>query len=272
MIPSMLFLRAATVCGLFLLSFASTAAAQGGISEGIELLQRAEFESAVQAFDRAEEANEGLTREDLVELYIHRAGAQLALQQGARMRADLRKLATLEPNHEFGPETRPEMVEAFEALGGGSPIALGTDVSEDPGGVRVSGEVSNDGEELVRRVRVRARVGDGDWQEGEDALVLPAAVGGTLEYVVEAVGPGGAVLANEGTITSPATHALGGATGVGPDPEDPLDDDDDDDSNVGVIVGVIAGVAAVALIVAIIAIAASSGNDQTMPDPPMIFD
>jgi hypothetical protein len=271
MIRGMFFLRASAIWGL-LLSFASTAAAQGGISEGIELLQRAEFESAVEAFDRAERANEGLSREDLVELYIHRAGAQLALQQGARMRDDLRRLASLEPGHEFGPETRPEMVEAFEALAGGSPISITTDLSEDPGGVRVRAEVESDPEGLTRTVRVRARIGDGDWQQGEGSLVLPAAVGGTVEYVVEAVGPGGAVLANEGTIAAPATHALGGATGTGPDPEDPLDDDDDDDSNVGVIVGVIAGVAAVALIVAIIAIAASSGNDQTMPDPPMIFD
>jgi hypothetical protein len=262
-------LRASPLCGL-LLSFASTVAAQGGISEGVELLQRAEFENAVQAFDRAEAASEGLTRDDLIQLYIHRASAQLALQQGARMRADLRRLASLDPRHEFGPETRPEIFEAFEALAGGAPISLSSDVSEDPGGVRVTGQVANDSENLTRGVRIRARVGAGDWREGEGSLVLPAAVGGTVEYVVEAVGPGGAVLSNEGTSDAPATHVLGGASGSGPTSDDPLDDDEG--SNVGLIVGIVAGVAVVALIVAIIAVAASSGNDQTMPDPPMIFD
>ncbi len=263
------FLRVAIPCALVLL-WTSSVAAQGGIAEGVQLLERAEFESAVAAFDRAEAATEGLSRANLIALYVNRAAAQLALQQGGRMREDLRRLATLNPDHHFDAATRPEIVEAFQGLRGREVVGLRAEVSEDPGGARVSGEVTNDVEELARSVRVRARIGDGDWQEGDGSLVLPAAVGGTVEYVVEVIGPGGAVLANEGTESAPATHALGGATAGAPQPDDPLADDDDD-GNIGLIVGIVAGVAAIALVVAIIAVAATSGNDQTAPDAPMIF-
>jgi hypothetical protein len=69
--------------------------------------------------------------------------------------------------------------------------------------------VSDDNAGLVQSLRVRARVSGAAWRRVERAtLEIPAAAGATVEYVAEAVGPGGAVLAQAGTDDAPLRTTL----------------------------------------------------------------
>jgi len=260
---------------LFLL-VPSLASAQSGLAQGQALLDRADFDAAVRAFSAAESATSGLSRRELASLYAGRASAHLALGRESAMEADLRRLASLDRDYVFGPASRPEIGQTFDRVKAsidGSP-SISVSVSEDVGAVRIEAEVENDSQDLTRTLSIRARVAGGAWASSDgDGLSLPVTDGSSVEYFVEAIGPGGAMIANEGSEDSPTTHTVVGAAADGPPPDDPLEDDDDGGGgNVGLWVGLAVGAAVVAIVVAIIVVAASSADNQTsMPSPPMIY-
>ncbi len=260
---------------LLTVAWAGPAFAQSPLSEGNARLELADFEGAVAAFDRIEAADSGLTRAQLVELYSLRSSAHLALGDDSAMEADIRRLAALDPDHEFGPATRPEVRQAYERFQGaaGPPLSVVAAPHEEPGAVRIDADVRGDSVDLTRSVRVRARVGDGEWLVGDRSLMLPATEGSRVQYLVEAVGPGGAVLAAEGTESAPRSYEVTGAIAAGPRQDGHLDADDGDDggSNAIIWIAVIGGIAAAALIAVMVGVAVSGSNDSTNPDVPMIF-
>lgn len=262
--------RALAILGLATLQLAGssvTALAHPEVDEGKELLMEAEFERALEAFARAEEADD-LTREDLVQLLGARCLAHLAMDDAGALRQDLRRLASLAPDHRWGREAPPELGEAFaqtlEVVEG--TLSVRSRSEGVAGGVSVSAEAVADHGGLVRELRIFTRRGDGRWRRTRGTQAAPA--GESLDYYVEAIGPGGAVLAQEGSREEPVESeaALSGGSLVRAD-----DDDEGGGISPWVWIGIGAGVLVAAGVVLAIVLAGSAGPSGTQPESPLVI-
>lgn len=256
----------------------ATARAHAIVDEGIRKIENAEFRDAIQTFERAEAADD-LTREDLIALYENRAVAWLAVGDEDAMEADVRRLASLDPDHVFGPAMRPEVRAAFVRVRGSTegPPRVDVEASRDDDAVSLRATVTRDPTELVRDVRVFGRAAGGEWLSGSRTLVVPAPADVTVEHYAEAVGAGGAVLASAGSETSPLRAAgttsgtsggVGGGALVGGDGTG----DDDDGGGGSLAIWVAAGIVAAGAIVGVVLLATSGGDsDVTQPSAPIVF-
>ncbi|MEM9195001.1 MAG: hypothetical protein AAGF12_37860 [Myxococcota bacterium] len=169
---------------------------------GVEAYEGGDLRGAAEALARAE-AQRSLTRDDVVVLLIHRALVQYAQRERESLDATLLRLATLAGEEALGrrapPRLRRSYAAAVEAVV--QPLAVEVRREESDGRVRVEGTVVGDQGGLVDRVRVSLRSG-GDWESADGALEM-AVVNHRVEYAVEAIGLGGAVLASEGTRAAP---------------------------------------------------------------------
>jgi hypothetical protein len=172
----------------------------------------ADFEGALQALDRATELL--LSRDDLLRTYSLRALIHYALGEEAAMREALRVLALLSPSHELGPSAPPAVRLAWEDVRQTiqAPLSLHVQVEMQAHGVRISatsGGDAGDSVDIVRSVRVSARVNEGPWvhEEGQ-AIQLPTADGDLVEYYATVLGPGGSVLLERGTAQAPLRWRL----------------------------------------------------------------
>lgn len=256
---------------VLLLTLVGVAHAQSSaLTRGVERFDEADFSGAIAAFDEAE-AGDGLNRADLVDLYVRRASAHLAVGDREAMQRDLRRLASLDPTHAFGPETRPEVRQAFESVREGRE-AVAVDVGHEarPGALRLVGTVVHDPEDLTRRVEIYGRTRGGAWMNSDDgALVVPAVEGAVVEHYVLVIGPGGATIASAGSEDAPLVVRHDGTLVDDSTSGPPITDDGGGDNTAVFVIG---GVVVVALVVgAILLIALSGSNDATQPDPPMIF-
>jgi len=179
------------------------AAAQSSVDEGWRLLLDADFEGAVAAFDAAEA--ETLTRADLVRILEGRAFVHFASGDEDAVRGALVRLVAVAPEHRFAPETPPELRERFAELAGREALELSVDVAVADDAARVEARATGDPGGLVRHVRVGARVGEeGEWVTAEDEpLRLPYDSARALFFYGEALGPGGAIVANDGSREAP---------------------------------------------------------------------
>ncbi|MCB9595309.1 MAG: hypothetical protein H6719_21500 [Sandaracinaceae bacterium] len=239
--------------------------------------RRGRFLRASREVDAALEA-EALTRDDLVALMELRARVALALGDEERMRAAAVALAALDPQRELSVAIRPELRAAFEAARDeGGALAVVVDVERTATGATLTARAEHDPAELVRGLRVEARVGEGEWQSGEPTLELEVVDTEDLAYHAVAVGPGGARLAELGSAEAPQISA-----GRAPAPpivveaapvvEPPSDDPFDLPLVVGLAVG---GAVLIGVVIAIVAVVASSSgapDDQreTAVGPPTI--
>jgi hypothetical protein len=250
------------------LGWAGAALAHPDVDEGKELMMAAEFERALEAFARAEEADD-LTRDDLVQLLGARCLAYLAMDDSGALRQDLRRLASLAPDHRWGREAPPELGEAFaqtlEVVDG--VLGVTSDSEGVPGGVSVSAEAVNDHGGLVRELRIFTRVGGGSWHRTSGGTQA-APAGQRLEYYVEAIGPGGAVLATEGSRDEPLESgpALAGGSLVRAD-----DDDDGGGVSPWVWIGIGAGVLVAAGVVLAILLVGNAEPSGTQPESPLVI-
>jgi hypothetical protein len=264
--------RSHLLAALFVLAILWPAGARAhpDLDAAEERLQQADFAGAVRALDAAEGTETGLSREEVVQLYSRRALAHLALGDPARMEEDLVRLFALEPEHVFGPETRPEIREAFaRTRAEQEPLTLRVTHRAEPGGLVVEAVLSGDPTGLVRTVRLAGRRSGAEWVRGEgESLVVPLSAGSDVEYYAEAIGPGGAVLVAEGSELQPRRASFGG--GAGGEGGGPPPGGGDDDS---VVLWVVVGAVGVALLVGAIILFATvgGGSDATQPDPPVIF-
>jgi len=240
------------------------AAAHDLVDQGRTAFEEAEFVDAIDAFARAEAADD-LTVEDLAELYEVRALVHLAMGNEDAMQADLERLAVVAPQHELDRRVLPEVRRAFaEARADrGAPIRMLADPSGDDTAVTISVEVENDSADLVREVRIFGRGGEGDYRVASDAPLTITPEGAQIvEYYALAIGPGGAVLADTGSEADPLRYRVeGGAAAV----------EDDEDGGGSALPWVLVGLGVLAVgaavVIAILLTGGSDSEGNTEVDP-----
>ncbi len=174
--------------------------------------EEALFSDALELFNAAQ-ASEGLTLEQLLQIFEGQALVAHATGESGAMEQALRRIANIDPRHTLSdlspPEVSAALLEARASAGG--PIRVQTDAEEIPGGVRVHAEVEGDQMGLVLGFRLRIRAsGETEWRTFETQsaeLRLPELR--EVEVIAEAVGPGDAVLAARGTESDPARYTVG---------------------------------------------------------------
>jgi len=263
-------IRAAVLaCGVVLWCVAP---AEAQLDEGVRLYEEADFRGALAAFDRALEA--GVTQPELARLFLYRAQVRFALGDETEMLRDAARLAGVDPRHELGRAVPPQVRDAFaEAVELGAGLVLDVSAEPMPGGVRIAATVRGDPGDLVQEVRLAGRpAGAAQWTEATgDSLDVAAPSGLAVEYHVSVVGPGGALLRNEGTPSAPLRF---GSVATAADPlPDPIveDENEDDEGGVPLWAMIGGGVLGAALVVAVIVLIASSGgqSDDTQLSSPM---
>ncbi len=184
--------------------------AEAQLEAGRSHLAEADFERAERAFSRALTEAE-LSREDVVAIHEGRAICRWALGDEDGARADLAALGSLEPEHTLPPEAPPPLIAAFaalprQALG----LALGWDDAEG-GAVRLHVSLQNDAALLVETIRVHTRASDGEpWSvRDEPNVTIRLRAGDRVQVWVAAIGPGGAILAQEGSAGAPLVREHG---------------------------------------------------------------
>ncbi len=268
--------RSVTLLLVWLL--ASSASAQ--VAEGRRQLEAASFTRAIRAFDRAERGAH-LTRDDLVAIYEGRAMARWATGAERQAQRDLAALAELDPQHAFPPEAPPELGEAFAEGAREGGLAIELSFADETGATTMSVDVHRDGMGLVHSLRTHVRVADGEWSDSDaSSLHLDVPEHASVEAWVEAIGPGGAIVATSGSADAPIVH---GGRPV-PELEVPTPapaatslfvrdtpNDSHDESGLWIGLGVGIGAAVLVAVIVGIAVGVSSGpSDHTQPDVPVI--
>jgi len=243
---------------------ASSARAQGNehVEEGWARYAEARFGDAIEAFDAAE-ASTGLDRESLVRALEGRALVRFAEEDLPRMQEALVRLASLAPEHALTDEAPPEVARAYLAARreAGDGVRVAATVEEVPGGARIDVDVGNDVSGLVLGVRIVARQDGGEWREVRArTLQLRMPDMDEVEYFVEALGPGGAVVATLGGETDPRRQRLGADIAAAP-------------SRTPLYVGIGAGVAGLVLVVVLaVTLAGRGSSGGTQLGLPMVVE
>lgn len=251
------------------LSWSATVARADDVRDARRHYERAELERARAALDRAE-ASDGLTRDGLVELVELSLLVHLAGGDEDAARADVRRLAAIAPEHELGREVPPGMVEALreQVQARAGPLAARATVERGTGEVIVRGRAVGAPPGLVRAVRVHARAAGGQWADGEGEVTLPVAAG-SIEHWVELLGPGGVLLAREGSADAPERFEVAAP----PPPVEPLAAAEEDAGpGAALWIGVGAGAAVVVAVVVIAATVGGRGDDlqRFQPGTPVV--
>jgi len=238
--------------------------ADDAVDEAWRMYLSADFDGALAAFDRAEAGP--LERADLLRILEGRAQIHFALGDADAVVGALSRLASLSPEYRLSPETPPDLVEAFSAIRDRTP-ALSLDVAPTRAddSVRVTASIGGDVGGLVRALRITGRAEGGPWEQAVDEpLSVQAAPNEAVEYYVEALGAGGAILASEGSRGRPrmVTGDASGLTSEEPESKGFLG------LPVWGWVAIGGGVVAAAVLVAVIVVAAGGGGTQ--PEAPVL--
>lgn len=190
-----------------LLSFfaAAPAYAHPTIDEAVEAYRDADFDRALTLLVLAEGADH-LERDDIESLLLWRALVQYARGDETEWRADLERLARLDPEYALGPDLPPRFRGAFEEIRarGDRPLSLEVTVRPTPGGLEAQVRVSGDPGGLVRGVVLAGRIPAQEWlRTTAPRLVVDVENATALDYYAELYGAGGAVLLSAGTPTAP---------------------------------------------------------------------
>ncbi len=191
--------RRSWLAALALLAASTAGAAPGGdrrnadVAAARQSIERAEFEKALGALDRAEAAG-GLARTDVVQVLELRALVDLAL--GRRKDADdvLTTLATVDPNHRFAPETSPDLVTAFESARRRAPVPLEIAVTHEARASTLSlrARATRDALHLVKELQLGYRRNDQPWRwVAGGALDVSLRPSDRIEYAARAEGAAG---------------------------------------------------------------------------------
>ena len=173
------------------------AAAHPLVDQALGHIDRADFLAAQRARAEMERA-EDLTRDDVIELLRARALVRFAVGSRRRTEQDLVALASLDPQVDLGPRAPPELQRMFERsreLARRLELSVSLHPRERAEGYEIAASLTGDAVELVARTRISLHVGDADWrQEDTERMHFLAATGTRVEYVVEGIGMGDAVL------------------------------------------------------------------------------
>jgi hypothetical protein len=242
---------------------------------GARRLAEADFERAERAFGRALGAST-ITREELVAIFEGRAMSRWALGDDAGARADLAALASLDPGHALPPEAPPPLVSALaEVAREPLTISLIWEAPREAGAeTYVHVAVRNDVARLTRTVRVHVRTDEGWSVHDERDVAIPARRGAPAEVWVEALGPGGAVLAVEGSERVPAAPSASSSGAPGEDLVGGAREAEERSSGdtAALWIGVGVGAAVVlAVLVGVAVAAASPQSELTQPAAPVLI-
>lgn len=266
----------AWLCVLCLSLSASAAHAQ--LDEGRRRLEQADFTRAVRAFDRAERGAH-LTRDELLSIYEGRAMARWAQGNERQAQHDLIALAEVDPHHAFPPEAPPELGEAFAEAARDGGLSLQLSFVDAPGSATLTVDTHHDDAGLVRALRTHVRVADGAWAESDSSTVrVEVAEHDAVEAWVEAIGPGGAVIATSGSESAPIVHGGGPIAELEPPAPAPVatsvfvePSEHHDDTPLWIGIGIGIGVLVLTAVIVGIVVGTSQGpSDQTQPDAPVV--
>lgn len=229
------------------------------VDEGRRRFEMADFRGALEALDEAEAATD-LDRADVIELLELRALVHHALDDGAGVERSLRALGALDPEHRFGREVPPHVVELFGSLER-RPLRVDASWQGIAGGVAVTVAVEGAPPGLARHVVVRGRPAGGlEWSEAEDEdLGLAVEAGETVEWHAWVVGPGGATIATQGSEDAPERFVV--PAGLGLDERPPESSGAPEPMSPWIWVGVAAGAAALVALVVTVAFVATAEPD-----------
>lgn len=253
------------------LAWAPLAVAQSGGERVRQLVEEGEFERAAAAFAEAMRASV-LSREELIGLLEARALLAHAQRDDAALDEALSGLASIVPTHRFDASFPPDLAVRSVEVGRRMRGRLSVEVQIVPSGtgVRLGPRVEHDPGALVRAVRIRVLdPTTGAWTVAEGPV--EAAAGRRVHAYVEAIGPGGVVLARRGSPEDPIVlEGPGAGTGAPNDPapaSPPVRAGPPDWAwvlvGVGVVLLVAAGIGAGVY-------AATNPDIDTQPRPPMI--
>jgi hypothetical protein len=256
-----------TTIGITFAATGADAQVRREVSEARTRALSGEFDRALSAFEGALERSD-LGRDDLIAIYEARVFIHFARSESAEMRAELARIAALDPQHAFDTDYFPAGVtDVFREVVGGRAGALSLAAEAvvlASGEFEVRAEVQNDPGDLTQSVRVHGRgVDDDAWSSGEDTLRVSPDGAPRGEYYAEAVGPGGAVLASRGSEGAPLSVDLLAVSASG----------EDDGGGVPLWVWIAGGAGLVAIAVVVIVLVATSGggtSDDTQPTAPMV--
>jgi hypothetical protein len=193
----------AVASGVGLLPHAAIAQRNPWIAEARRLGEEADFEAALQAFERAQREG-GLSRPDVVELFAQRSVIHYALRDEPRMRLDLERLAALEPEYRFGAEVLPQVRTSFDRLRlEVEPLTLELWVRKEGEQLEISAQYGRPPPQLVLEDRVYVRVRGQPWRSAAARIAIANPERQPVEYYAEAFGPGGALLVARGSREQP---------------------------------------------------------------------
>ncbi|MBX3270230.1 MAG: hypothetical protein KF729_08210 [Sandaracinaceae bacterium] len=185
------------------LALPAVASAHPLVERATALVLDGDYERARELLDEAW-GRDDLSRDDLVGLLEARALLAHGAGDGAGLDHALRALASFAPTHRFGARFPPDLAARSVAIGrtmGGS-LRVSTSTLPSPAGVRLEARTEHDAASIVRRLRYRVfEPARGEWREVTPPV--DAAAGRELLVFVEAIGPGGAVVATAGSADAP---------------------------------------------------------------------
>ena len=223
----------------------------------------ARFQEAIEAYDRAEQ-RDAFSLEQLQMLFEGRARAKQATGDDPGARRDLQALLSLDPDHDLGPGAPPALLRLHDEVRSqiGGRLSIRTSGVPVPEGWVLGGEIRGDVARITRSVRLHYQGDDGTWQTapGPEVLAPPSS---RLRFFAQAIGPGGAVLASEGSRESPREVNRPGANEEAVmEPSTPPRD------RRPLLIGLGAGAAALLVLIVLI-VAAPYGDSGSRPSRPM---
>ena len=249
---------------------AARAAAHPQIDEAARLYEQGEFEAALELLAEAESGG-GLERGDVLSLLITRVLIHVGTGDEEAYRRDLAHIALLDPDYRMGPAFPPLVRQTFAAIRQEvTPVELDARAEAVPAALRVSSTLADEAE-LVTQVRINARVSGGPWRrEAAGSLEVPAPAGAQVDWYVEAVGPGGLVVASVGSAESPRRDTLPGGAAAEPVRPPPGGDVDEGGSSAWIWIGLAVVVLAGAAVGAYFLFFDDPVSDQTEIARPML--
>jgi hypothetical protein len=234
------------------------------------LIEDADFESAREVL-RTLAAGEGFSESDVLVWLELSMLVEFAIG-GTPPEPELGALLALDPDRQLGEAVPPDLRDALDALRARPhpPLEIAVEATSTAGRYRLRAVVSNDGASIVREPRVFARpAGERSWRASEDGALAIETAAAELAYYAEAIGPGGAVVARQGSADAPLVLR---SQARAPEVE-PVVPEDDGDFPVAAVAIVSAGTAVaigVAVVLALVLpVSPSSPLDRpTFPLPP----
>ncbi|MFK8000050.1 MAG: hypothetical protein AB8H86_10650 [Polyangiales bacterium] len=176
------------------------------LDAAIEAYEQGEFAAARDELNQAQQ-EDPLDRGAFVRLLVHRVLVAQPLGDDVLLETALLQLASLDREALEG-RAPPALMRRFEAASeqaGESLLAVNVAVQANEDEVVFRASTLGDTGALVERIVLRTRGTDGEWLEASGNTATHPR--GAVEYIAQAVGPGGAVLAETGTEEAPIQYS-----------------------------------------------------------------